>query len=178
MLRTIFSTALLAAIFMVLVPGTALAQSQANADVTATATVMTALTITKNTNVGFGNVGATTAGVVYLNPKGLATSNYVGTTATVGTLTIAGANSQSVDIVWPASISLTGTPSGTLTYTLEVNGYTANTQASSSVITSGAGVTTSATGGYYLWVGGNIGQLAAQTAGSYTGTANFTVEYN
>jgi len=31
---------------------------------------------------------------------------------------------------------------------------------------------------YYLWVGGSLGTLNAQSSGTYTGTANFTVEYN
>ena len=180
MLRNICSTALLAVMLVVLVAGSAIAQTQANANIGASATVLTAVTIAKNTDVIFGNIGASTAGVVYLNPKGFATSNYVGTTAAAGTFTISGALAQSIRIIWPASISLSDGATHTMTYTLEVNGYTASTQSSSTLLTSGGNTaTTDATSGnYYLWVGGNLGQLSGQTTGTYTGTANFTVEYN
>jgi hypothetical protein len=177
MSRNIFTSAIMIVMLVILVAGNV--QAQANATANASATVMTALTITKNTDVAFGNVGATTAGQVYLDPKGAA-STYVGTTAAVGTLTIAGANSQSIHLGWPASVTLTSGVN-TLTYTLKVNGLNANTQASSTTLSLTGGycdVTTAATGGYYLWVGGNIGTLASQVAGAYTGSANFTVEYN
>jgi len=180
MLRNIFSLGLVTLILMVLVAGNVLAQTNANANVPVSATVLTALTITKNTNVLFGNIGASTAGTVFLDPTGAA-SNYVGTTATVGKLTIAGAVSQSIRFTWPATLSLSDGATHTITYTLQVNGNTANTQGASSALTLGGGycdVTTSGSGAYYLWVGGDLGTLSSQAAGTYTGTANFTVEYN
>lgn len=180
MLRNLISPVLLAAMLLILMAGNSFAQSQANANVNASATILAALTITKNSDVTFGNVGATTAGQVYLDPKGLAASNYVGTGAAVGTFTIAGATTQSIHLGWPASVTLTS-GANTLTYTLKVNGLNASTQASSATLSLTGGycdVTTSGTGGYYLWVGGNIGTLTTQAVGGYTGTANFTVEYN
>lgn len=163
----------------------AYAQSNANADLSASATVLTALTITKNTDVLFGNVGSTTAGVVYLDPKGTA-NNFVGTTAHIGTLTIAGSNSSSVRLTWPANVSLSdGTHN--LNYVLKVNGSSTD-QASSSTLALTSGytdVTTSASGAYLIFVGGSLGRsnttpaaLSSQAAGTYTGTANFTVVYN
>jgi Domain of unknown function (DUF4402) len=175
MLRNLFLV-----ILLVLVAATSFAQLNANTNMGASATVLTALTITKNTDVAFGNIGATTAGQVYLDPKAAA-STYVGTTATVGTLTIAGANSQSIRLTWPPTLSLSDGASHTMTYTLKVNGLSANTQASSGTLTLTSGyydATTSAGGAYYLWVGGDLGTLASQVTGTYTGTANFTVEYN
>ncbi len=179
MLRNLCSAALLAVMLVVLVAGNVQAQSQANANVGVSATVLTALTITKNTDVAFGNVGATTAGTVYVDPKGVA-NTYVGTGWAVGTLTVAGANSQSIHLGWPASIPLTS-GANTMTYTLKVNTLNANTQASSTTKTLTGGFfddATSATGGYFLWVGGDLGTLSSQATGAYTGTANFTVEYN
>ncbi len=187
MKRNTFKAAILTATLVVLIAGNLQAQTQATDNVTATANVLTALSISKITDVTFGNVSATTAGIVYLNPKGLATSNYVGTTAAVGTLTISGANTQSINIGWPTNVTLTdGT--NDLNYVLEVNGYTANTQASSSVITLTSGyytTSTSASGKYYLWVGGQLGgsgtspaALSSQTPTTYTLTFPFTVEYN
>jgi hypothetical protein len=180
MFRNICSAALLVVMLMVLVAGNVQAQSAASANVTATATVLTALTITKNTDVAFGNISATTAGTVYLDPKAAA-STYVGTAAAVGTLTIAGSNSQSIRLGWPATLSLSDGASHTMTYTLKVNGLNANTQASSTTLTLTGGyssVTTSASGGYFLWVGGDLGTLSSQATGSYTATGAFTVEYN
>ena len=177
MSRNIFTSVLSIAMLVVLIAGSVQAQ---NANVGASATVLTALTLTKNTDVAFGNVGATTAGVVYLDPKGAA-STYVGTSAAVGTLTVAGANSQSFRLTWPASLSLSDGASHNITYTLKVNGLSANTQASSNTLTLTSGyydATTSLSGGYYLWIGGDLGTLSSQTAGTYTGSANFTVEYN
>ena len=142
--------------------------------------MLTALSITKNTDVAFGNVSATTTGPVYVDPKGLALSTFVGASAAVGTITIAAANTQSIHLGWPATVSLTS-GANTLTYTLKVNGFTANTQASSTTLALTGGycdVTTSGTGGYYLWIGGNIGTLTTQATGAYTGAATFTVEYN
>lgn len=179
MSRNIFTSALLVTMLVVMIAVNVQAQTQANANVSASASVLTALTITKNTDVAFGNIGATTAGAVTLDPKGVA-NNYVGSTWAVGTLTIGGANTQSIRLIWPASVSLTS-GANTLTYTLAVNGLNANTQASSSLLTLTSGscsVTTSGTGAYYLWVGGNLGTLSSQATGNYTGTANFLVEYN
>jgi len=180
MLHRLINSALLVALLLILIEGNSFAQTQANATVNASATILAALTITKNTDVVFGNVGATTPGPVYLDPKGLAASNYIGTSAAVGTFTIAAASTQSIHLGWPATVQLTA-GANHLTYTLKVNGFTASTQASSTTLSLTGGycdVTTSATGGYFLWVGGDIGTLTTQATGAYTGTANFTVEYN
>ena len=185
------NSAVLATIMAVVIAGNIQAQSQANINVNASASVLTALTIAGNgaqgLNVNFGDVGATTNGVVFLDPKGLSTSNYIGTSANVGSLVITGANSQSISIGWPTNITLSS-GSNTLNYVLEVGGKNANTQGSSSTMTLSGGyvsVTTSSTGSYYLWIGGSLGgtgtspaALSSQAAGTYTGTANFTVEYN
>ena len=179
MSRNIFTSALIAAILVILVAGNIQAQTQqANADVGASASVLTALTITKNLDVVFGNLSATTLGLVYLSPKGFANSNYVGPNAAAGKVTIAAGISKSINITWPTSITLTdGNIPDDITYNLEVNGNTANVQGTSTLTTSGAGVTTSGTGGFYLWVGGSLVGLT-HAVGDYTGTANFKVEYN
>ena len=175
MLRNISSTALIVVMLVVLVAGNAQAQS---ANVSVGATVAAALSISKTADVAFGNLSATTAGQVYLSPTGTG-STYVGVTAAVGALHIGGAGSTSIRLGWPTTVTLTGPAA--LTYTLKVNGLNANTQASSGTLTLSGGyvsVTTGAGGAYYLWVGGDLGTLSGQTAGSYTGSAAFTVEYN
>jgi hypothetical protein len=166
--------AFIAVIFML--GAVTVAQSQENEDVTATCTVIGALTLTLDNNVDFGNVSATTAGTVYLDPTEQA-NTYCGATADAGEFTISGEASTGMTVTWPGSVVLSnGTDN--LTYTLEVNGLDNDNQTGSSEITSPASITSSATGFYYLWVGGDVGQLATQPAGSYTNTATFTVEYN
>jgi hypothetical protein len=135
-----------------------------------TATVMTALTIAK-TDMAFGNVPASKA--VVLDPKN-ASNAYVGSTATVGTVTITGAVSTPVIATWPATITLTNA-SKTLTLTLAVNGNAAGTQSASTALTSGTAVTTSASGNYSMWVGGNM--TTGTDLGLFTGSATFAVEY-
>jgi len=177
MSRNIFSSLMLVVMMLVLVTGNIQAQTQVNANINATATIMAAITITKNTDVAFGNLGATTAGAVVLSPLGIGSSNYVGSTAAAGTITITAANTTHVVISWPATVTMTS-GGNTMTLTLAVNGNTVNTQSSSTAQSSGSGSTiTSGTGQYYLWVGGSLGTLASQVTGSYTGPANFTVEY-
>jgi len=170
---------------VVLVSGNSLAQTQANANLPASATVLTALTIHKNTDVKFGNVGATTLGIVYLDPTGAA-SNYIGTGAQVGVITIAGATGQDIRITWPSYIDLSHGLNH-LNYVLQVNGYTANTPTSSTPLTSGGSTaTTDATSGnYFLFIGGQLGgstttaaALSSQATDTYSGSAPFTVEYN
>ncbi len=186
MLRTVCSAGLLAVMLVILVTGSALAQTGVNADINASANVVATLTITKNTDIAFGSISSTTAGVVFLDPKSVA-SNYVGSTAAVGTITISGANSQSIRVGWPANITLSN-GANTLNYVLGVAGLSTLNQGSSTPLTLTGGyvnLMTSATGKYYLWVGGSLGgsattpaPLTGQTSGAYTGTASFTVEYN
>ena len=176
-----------ATLVMVAISANTFAQTNANANVAASATVLTALTITNNHAVAFGNVSATTPGVVFLDPQG--TSNaYVGSTAAIGTFSIAGALNQSIRLTWPPNIALTHSTDN-LNYVLAVSGYATDVQASSTDLTLTSGhsdVTTDGTAGtYFLYVGGSLGgssttpaALSSQAAGTYTGTANFTVEYN
>jgi len=169
MLRNIFTSTLLVTILVVLVAGNMQAQS---VTVNSTATVMTALTIAK-TDMAFGNVPASRA--VVLDPKNAANA-YVGSTAAVGTVTITGANSTAVLATWPATITLNGPASKTLTLTLAVNGNASSAnQATSTALTSGSAVTTSASGNYSMWVGGNM--TTGTDLGAFTGTATFAVEY-
>ena len=149
-----------------------------SATVAASATVTTQLTITKNVDMNFGNISGTTDGPVKIDPKGSA-HGYVGATVAVGKLTISAANSTSIKVIWPATIDLSnGTPADDMTLTLDVNGYTTDVPASSTDLTTPADVTTSGSGAYFIYVGGSLGALSSQTAGTYTGSALFEVEYN
>lgn len=154
--------------------------------VNASATVLTALSFGTITPVLFGNISATTTGVVYLDPKNAA-SNYVGVSAANGVVPITGAISTSIRLTWPVNIDLVS-GSNHLNYVLAVNGYESNDKVSSGLLTlTGAykDVTTAADGKYFLFIGGSLGgtgtspvALSTQAAGTYSGDATFTVEYN
>ena len=183
MLRNIFSAAMLAVMLVILVAGNAQAQS---ATVTATANVLANLTVDK-TDVTFANITSTTTAAPFLDPVGTANA-HVGSGSTAGSVHIYGPSSATdIRITWPAQVSLAYS-TYTLNYALSVSGSTGSTQGSSSPVSLTLGwfnTTTASTGDYYLWVGGYLGgsgtsggALSSQHAGSYVGTALFTVEYN
>ncbi len=157
-----------------------------NTNVTASATILDALTLTKNMDISFGSISASTPGAVFLNPTGGANTN-TGVNTTVGKFSMLGNPNSSVKVSWPATIILTGnqTPTAsTISYGLLVHGFNLDVPLTS-VSLGGQGVGTTApvvlnpTGGtYFLYVGGGFPALVAKPTGIYTGIANFTVEYN
>ncbi len=157
-----------------------------NTNVTANATILDALTLTKNTDINFGNLSSSTPGAVFLDPQGVANAN-TGVTTTVGKFTLLGSPGASVKVSWPATIVLTGDQlptASTITYELLVFGFDLDEPLNSTSL-GAQGVATTAnvdleatTGNYFLYVGGGFPALAAQATGEYEGTANFTVEYN
>jgi len=156
----------------------ATAQVREEAEISVSANVLSDLTITLNGDADFGNISATTPGDVFLDPQGTE-SSYVGATAKAGMLRIDGKASQSVRIGWPPSITLEGAEDD-LTFTFAVSGNGLDDQSGSvDLIADGGFVTAEINMGfYYLWVGGSLGKLTSQVAGSYEGTAFITVEYN
>lgn len=154
------------------------AQVREEAEISVSANVLTDLTIALNGDADFGNISATTAGDVFLDPQGTE-SSYVGATAVAGKLTISGKPSQSVRIGWPASITLVGAEDD-LTLTFAVSGNVSEDQSGSVDLIADGGFVTVDIGmeQFYIWIGGSLGKLTAQAAGNYTGTAFFTVEYN
>lgn len=178
MSRNIFTSALLVALLVVLVAGNAQAQTNVSTSLNGSATVMTALTIAQSTALAFGNIPASRTAV--LDPKNVANS-YVGSTHTVGLVTISGANATPVLVTYPATMTLSDGVDADLTLTLAVKGHKLLASQGSSVdVASGSAVTTAAggdatPGAFYLWVGGSLPSGA--NAGAYTGTANFSVEY-
>ena len=148
------------------------------AEITVNANVLSDLTITMNSSADFGNISSTTAGEVFLDPRG-SESSYVGATASAGRFTINGDTNNSVRIGWPPSITLYGDEDD-ITMTFAVSGGGSDNQASSlDLVADGGFVTVDiGFGAYYIWIGGSLGKMDSQAAGSYTGTAHFTVEYN
>jgi hypothetical protein len=157
-----------------------------NTNIGASAEILDALMLTKNTDINFGTLSASTPGAVFLDPRGTANEN-TGVTTSVGKFTLNGSNSASVKVSWPATIILSDLDEiepNTITYGLLVNGSDMDTPSSSTPFGT-QGVTTTknvtlheANGEYFLYIGGGFAALDGQTPGIYTGTANFTVEYN
>jgi len=91
---------------------------------------------------------------------------------------ISGPNSWTITPTWSSSVTLTnGTDN--VTFTPSVSGNTANTQGSSTLLTSGTSFTTAASGNpvYYLWVGGSVTIPSNVSSGAYTGNIIITLTY-
>ncbi len=155
------------------------AMPQESVVMTVSADVLGALTITKVSDLDFGNISGTTTGEVFLDPQG-AESAYVGATATAGEIEIGGEGAVSIRIGWPESISLLDNFGNDLTFNLAVSGNGINDQSSSNDLdlTGEYSNVNLEDNAFYLWVGGSLGQMSAVTPGAYAGNAIFTVEYN
>lgn len=150
-----------------------------NVAINVNANVLSTLSVTNDQDVSFGNISGTTTGEVFLDPKG-SESSYVGATATAGKIIIAGDNNQSIRIGWPSTITLDDGGENDMTLTIAVSGSGSDNQATSSDLTAENGFTTVnlVLSNFYIWIGGSLGVLENQPAGTYTGTADITVEYN
>lgn len=162
--------------------------SQDNVDVGVSATVQATFTVTKNTDVAFGNIGGDTSPV--LDPNG--SNTQVGGGATIGKITIANATaSADLAIDWTTNgpgantATLGDGGSNTMTFTLDVDTHTSDAPGSATDYdTENAAVTASGGGDLFIYIGGNLGTLSSQPAGNYTLTAsngtgqiNFAVSY-
>ena len=150
-----------------------------SASCTASASVVPALSITKLAGVDFGQILSTTpsSGTVSLDPKGSSSTN-VGASAKVGEFSITGGNAATVTVTYDASVTLSDASSNQMTLAPDIAGFNAATQSSASTINNGGTITLGSTGNYYIWVGGSLGSLSSQAAGTYQGTFNISVSYN
>ncbi len=159
-------------------------------DITVSAVVLAPLTITKNTDVDFKNISATTPDIVRMTPGATPVYAYTGNGATMGKFTIGAANSTQILISYDAGeVLMSGTDE--LEFSVHVFGHTSDDMSASSALTAegiagdDVNTTTSASGAYFLYVGGALGgsigapaALNGQAQGSYTGTMTFEVKYN
>lgn len=163
----------LSAFIAIIIAGTSWnAQAQSSATATATATIITPISISKTTDMNFGNVAVQTAngGTVVMTPAGVRTStNGVTIPATAGTVaaaafTVAGETGYTYAITLPNSVTISDNSSNTMT----VNTFTSSP--------SGTGTLTG--GSQTLNVGATLNVTAAQAAGVYTSASPFTVTVN
>ncbi|MCR9131778.1 MAG: DUF4402 domain-containing protein [bacterium] len=160
--------------------------AQENVDVNIGAVVLADITLTKNTDVSFGNIQDT--GSPVLDPQGASTAD-VGAGATFGKLTISAANSTQLLIDWDQATVTLSNGTNSMTFTPDFSGNSTDAIASSTDITKNtatAATETSGSGDLFVYIGGNLGTLSSQASGTYTsdsGTAgasgdlNVTVNY-
>lgn len=143
----------------------ATAAHAATESATASAKILRDITITKTSDLQFGSIVSTTsAATVTVTTGGARTCS--GGLVCVGTPTAAAFNVQGsegavVSFTGPASVTLNGSVSGSMTAALN---YSSNSQ------------TLGATGANFQ-VGGVLNVGASQAAGDYTGTFNVTANY-
>jgi len=163
-----FTSRLIAGALLLAAPA---AFAQANATATATAKINKAISLTKVTDMNFGDVYASdlATGTVALSTAGTATPTGVilgSSTPAAATFTVSGANNKTYAITLPSSITLSDGASHSMT----VNGFVSNP---------GTTGTLSATGSQTLAVGATLNVGQSQVEGTYTSAAfTVTVAYN
>jgi uncharacterized protein DUF4402 len=154
-----------------LAAATASAQNTATTSANATARIITPISLTKNTDMNFGDVVASgSLGTVILSTAaarsttgGASLGSATGVTA--GSFAVAGQPSATYAITLPASVTV----DDGATHTMTVDTFNSNPSGTGAL--SGAGTQT-------LLVGATLHVGANQVAGSYTGSFNVTVTYN
>jgi spore coat protein U-like protein len=153
------------------------AAQAAVANATASATVVAPITISKTTDLAFGNFYASAAtGTIKVdtnNTRSVSGGVTLGTgSGTAASFNITGQASATYTIAYATGVTLTGP--GTAMALTQVSDTTAAGGAST-LATSG---TLSAGGAQSLYLGGTLAVGANQVAGAYSGAISATVDYN
>ena len=158
---------------LVLFAGTTDASAQASATATATATIVTPISLTKTTDMNFGNVAvnATTPGTVLMTPAGARTpGGGVTLPATAGPVAAA-AFTVDGQAGYTYAITLPTLP-------LQITNGSANMNVSLFTSTPSATGTLDVSGTETLTVGATLTVGSAQAAGTYVSATPFTVTVN
>lgn len=140
-----------------------------SASINATATVLAPIAVTAGNPLAFGNVTPGVAKVV------------AASAASAGSFSLIGQASQGIQVSFTLPATLAGPAASTMpigTWTGLTN--TTNSQGTGVAFTPSAAPTngtTSATGAFFVWVGGTVTPAAGQTAGAYTGNITMNVVY-
>ena len=146
--------------------------AQVSSTATTSATVITPIAITKTVDMNFGSIAVspTIAGTVVLAPAGTRTKTggvtlpAVTGTVTAASFNVTGLGTSTYSISLPSTITLAGTPSGSMTV-----GTFLSTPSGTGTLTAGAQT---------VLVGGTLNVGAGQPAGTYTNSADMTVTVN
>lgn len=156
-------------VIIVAITGTSLfAQTEATASVDAV--VQAVIIATNNSDINFGNIQAT--GTPVLDPQGTNTADE-GASATFGKFTIAGSDAPIV-LTYDATAALDNNATGTMTFTADVAWKVTDDISTSADIASG-GAFTPASNAAYIYVGGTLGSLTTQEAGTYSADTDWSM---
>jgi len=159
------------AIALVVIASSATAFAQSTATASTTATLVTPISISKTTDMNFGTVASSaTAGTIAISSAAVLAptggASVISGTPTTAVFHVTGQGTELIQVSYPASISLAGSVSGTLT----VNSITADCGTSTNLVDGGKDISFSA-----------VLEVPANTiAGSYTNATGLyvTVNYN
>lgn len=164
-------------------------QAQVSATASASANITTALALTKDADINFGTVAATTTAPVYLDPTDVSQSTNVGNSRTLGEFTVGAANASVIDLTFDQKVTLSDGPTNNLYLLAQVAGSESGTNMADLGATGTAQLTTSSGGAFKLAIGGYLvedgsdtfaspGNLSGIPTGNYTGTFNASIIYN
>jgi hypothetical protein len=95
---------------------------------------------------------------------------------------VTGDGGQSISVTYPATGTLAGSVSGSLTFTPQTQWTTSTTQTGGTSFVSGASIPLSGSSytaaSKYVWLGGTLASPSAAAPGTYTGTFTITVAYS
>ncbi len=160
--------------FMTSSPRRASAQTSNSANATVTVSVVPAVSITSSG--GSDGAGNLDFGLVIVNSTA---SIHPNTSSSASLYTIGGGAGMAMTVSYSSpTLALSDTLGNQLTFTPQVVGsQSSGSQSSASSKSSGASITLSGTGSYYLWLGGSVSVPSGQAGGTYTGTFDLTVSY-
>lgn len=160
--------------------------------VNSSATIKGTISLTKNADLSFGNLTSPTGATTVTVDPNSTNTNTEGSGATTGEIEISAEENTQLDISWDkTTTTLSDGASGTantMDLTFDVDGNSANASGTATDLTTNTGeqVSTSATGKYYIYLGGALEVGASQASGYYTsdsstasagGDVTFTVDY-
>jgi hypothetical protein len=148
--------------------GAATAEAQTSASIQATATVLSALTVTAGNNLVFGNVTPGVNKTIAITDGGAGTFNVSKAAASGVTLsfTLPTDLTSGTDLLpigtWTGGWNTSATPAGATTFTPSAAGTNTTVNAATALT---------------VFVGATVSPVAAQAAGTYTGTVTMSAVY-
>lgn len=159
--------------------GSAFAQT---ADVTASASIVADLSVTKNTDLSFGQILNSQTADAVIDPND--TNSGTGSTTTLGKVTVVASDGAGLSISFtnPTDLSLTSDATQKIGFTGNYTGKETDDAATSTDLnesTANEVTLGSANDTYYIYLGGTLdgADIDGATTGTYEGTITVTVNY-
>jgi hypothetical protein len=185
----------IAAVLLIVLGATASAQNTSSTTAQVTSTLLTQLSVSKNSDVAFGQIATGTTPTLAGNS---ATKTAVGSDAGLGKFTITGTSGATVKVTYDATVTLLNggnAADGQLTFHPSVYrtaatsaSYGQTALASDGTYTINSSNSSAAAGTDFIFVGGSVTEYNSNNAipalssslktGNYSGTFNITAIYN